>query len=216
MSVSSQDAEQEPDRAASLVRRQTVDRLVADPPIVHRELGNPDGGVWRTDRDCYECLAEACAPGARTLETGLGISTALFLLLGTRHTCVTLYQSEGDHLLAYCRDRGISTDDLDMRIGYSDEILPTLHGDLDVVFLDGGHAFPMPMIDWYYAGSRLRLGGLVVIDDIHLPAVRLLTRYLDDDPRWSVRTRTSKWVAYERMSAGPLRDEWTDQLFYKP
>src|SRR3977135_1927145 len=102
---------------------QIVDALLAGPPAVHIELGNPEGGVWRTDRDCYEFLAEACGPGARTLETGLGISTALFLLLGAHHTCVTPFQSEADRLLAYCRDRRIATDRFELILGRSDQVL---------------------------------------------------------------------------------------------
>ena len=29
---------------------------------------------------------------------------------------------------------------------------------LDVVFVDGGHGFPVPMIDWFYGAGRLRRG----------------------------------------------------------
>ena len=193
-----------------------VDRLLADPPAVHVELGNPEGGVWRTDRDCYEFIAASVAPDARTLETGLGISTVLFLLLGAWHTCVTPFLSEASRLRAYCLDRGIPADRLQLIVDYSDNALPGLSGERDLVFVDGGHAFPIPMLDWRYAGGRLRRGGLVVVDDMHLPAVGVLCHYLDSDPRWQLRRRTVKWAAYERLSEGPLRDEWTDQPFYRP
>src|SRR5437588_12441642 len=147
-------------------RERAVDRLFADPPTVHVELGNPEGGVWRTDRDCYEFMAKACVPGARTLETGLGISTVLFLLLGTHHSCVTPFQCEVDRLLTYCRERRIATDQFQLILGFSNSVLPTLEGELDLVFIDGGHGFPTPMIDWCYAGGRLRRDGLVVIEDV--------------------------------------------------
>jgi predicted O-methyltransferase YrrM len=193
-----------------------IDELLADPPIVHVEMCNPEGGVWRTDRDCYEFLAKSCGPGSRTLETGLGISTVLFLRLGTQHTCIAPFESEISHLLAYCRDRGIALDRFELLAGRSEQVLPTLKGELDAVFIDGGHGFPIPMIDWYYAGSRLRRGGIVVIDDLEIPAVRLLKRYLDCDPRWVFRSGTPKWAAFERLSEGPLLDEWTQQMFYEP
>src|SRR5205807_161985 len=60
--------------------RAVVERLLADPPRVHEELhAPPDVGVWLTERECYELIADRVTPGARTLETGLGVSTALFL-----------------------------------------------------------------------------------------------------------------------------------------
>ena len=60
-----------------------VERLLADPPRVHEELNAPaDLGVWLTERECYEFIADRVRAGARTLETGLGVSTALFLALG--------------------------------------------------------------------------------------------------------------------------------------
>jgi hypothetical protein len=197
-----------------IARGEIVNRTLNDPPRVHIELGNPDGGVWRTDADCYDFLGSICSPGTRTLETGLGISTALFLALEASHTCVTPFHSEADRFMAYCRDRRISTQNFTLLVGESQRILPTLTGELDVVLIDGGHAFPLPMIDWYYGAGRLQRSGVVVIDDIHLPGVKVLTRYLDADPRWQPMQRTAKWCAYRRLSGGPLRDEWTDQPFY--
>lgn len=96
-------------------------------------------------------------------------------------------------------------------------MLPTLpKRELDLFFIDGGHGFPTPMIDWYYGAWRLRRGGFVVIDDIHLSAVRLLLDYLDADLRWNAAERTGKWAAYERMSEGRLREEHSAQGFLKP
>jgi len=201
---------------ADMTSGQILEALLNDPPTVHIELGNPEGGVWRTHRDCYEFLANACSPGTRTLETGLGISTALFLKLGAKHTCVTPFDSEVRRLRAYCRTHAIPTRQFQLILGTSERVLPTLKGELDLLFIDGGHAFPIPMIDWYYAGSRLRRGGLIVMDDVQLPAVQVLIQYLSSDPRWEMRQRTVKWIAFERLSEGPFRDEWNDQLFYKP
>jgi len=195
-----------------------VDRLLADPPAVHdMDLSpHPKVGLWPTDRDCYLLLAENTGPGTDTLETGSGLSTILFAGVGARHTCVTPAQVEVERILTYCADRGIETTSLTFEIGCSDDVLPRLpiEQSLDLVFIDGNHGFPAPMIDWYYAGSRLRAGGLLVIDDVALPAVAHLCAFLDRDPRWSVSRRTSKWVAYRRVTAGSLRQDWYEQPFY--
>src|SRR5436305_1661930 len=100
--------------------RALVERLLGDPPRVHEELyAPPELGVWLTERDCYEFIADRCRPGAHTLETGLGVSTALFLALGAEHTCVVPSQSQVDVLRRYCADRAIPTDRLRVDLGRS-------------------------------------------------------------------------------------------------
>ena len=196
-----------------------IDDVLDDPPVVH-SLGVTEGprapkGVWRTELSCYRFLAEVCAPGARTLETGLGVSTVLFALWGCRHTCVVQNPVERDRLIAYLADRGIADTGLRITVGLSQYILPTLDpSPLDVVFIDGGHGFPVPLIDWFYTASRLVRGGVLVVDDLHVPSVRLgLLDFLTADPRWKSLTRTDKWGAWRRESSGDLEEEWDAQVF---
>jgi predicted O-methyltransferase YrrM len=193
-----------------------VDRVLADPPAVHA-MSADDGevGIWSTDRDCYLLLAASVQPGAHTLETGSGISTVLFAGLGAQHVCVTPARAEADRISGYCAVHGIPTDNVRFEIGCSDEVLPKLESrPLDLVLIDGNHGFPTPMIDWYYAGSSLRRGGTLMIDDVSLPAVAHLCGFLDRDPRFAVVQRTAKWCAYQRTGAGDLRQDWFEQPFY--
>jgi len=195
-----------------------VDRLLAEPPAIHAmEPGDdPQLGVWSTDRDCYLLLAEAATPGSCTLETGSGLSTIVLTALGARHTCVTPAQEEADRILAYCEGHDIDTSLLTFEFGCSDEALPRLSREpsLDLVLIDGNHGYPTPVIDWYYAGSRLRPGGLLVVDDIALPAVAHLCEFLKRDPRWTAHRRTGKWAAYRRVDTGCLRQDWFEQPYY--
>lgn len=195
-----------------------VDRLLADPPAVHAMAAGPDAeiGIWSTDRDCYVLLAEHASPGAHTLETGSGLSTVLLAALGSNHTCITPSQAEADRILAYCDGHAIDSSALTFEIGCSDEVLPGMSRKplLDLVLIDGNHGFPAPILDWYYAASRLAPGGLVVFDDIALPAVAHLCAFVDRDPRFSVHRRTEKWAAYRRTGQGDLRQDWFEQPFY--
>lgn len=193
-------------------------QILAEPPLVHG-VYDADGtltghGVWHTDTSCYEVIAGSVHAGMRTLETGLGVSTALFAALATDHTCVTYGQDEVDRLLAYCAARDIDMQGVTFHVGDSARILPALDlADLDLVLIDGGHGFPFPVIDWYHGAGALRPGGLVVIDDLQLPAVAIVSQFLDLDPRWSPVQRTDKWAAYRREAAGPLAEDWWQQPF---
>lgn len=195
-------------------RQELVHRIANDPPPVHGAVAG-ENRVWGTALDCYDFLARHVEPGARTLETGCGISTALFAVWGAEHTCVVYSQEEVDILRSWAEQRGIDLSRLTFGIGPSDDVLPRLEPtELDLVFVDGSHAFPAAIIDWFYAGGRLRQGGICVLDDVQLPMVTVgLFEFLARDPRWELTARTDKWAAFLRRSSGPLREEWTDQPF---
>lgn len=188
-----------------------VKRVLADPPRVHP----CENGAWSTDPACYEYMATLVRPEGRTLETGLGVSTVLFALWGCQHTCVVYSKSEVTACQQYLDSRQISTDSITFHVGPSELVLPNLKlRDLDLVFIDGCHGFPLPTIDWFYAASMLRAGGVAVLDDAQLLHVRLgLFEFLNRDPRWTRTRQRPKWVAYERAESGTLGEEWVDQPF---
>jgi hypothetical protein len=197
-------------------RLAAVERLLADPPVVHPmdPSGDPAMGVWSTEPDCYRFIARRCDDTTRTLETGAGLSTALFAAIGTHHTCVTPGRPEVERLQAYFDSRGIDGSRVAFDVAPSHVSLPRGSGELDLVLIDGGHGFPMPILDWFYAGERLRPGGVLIVDDLPLPAVRTLMAYVDRDDRWQPLERTEKWAAFERRSSGSLAEDWTQQPFY--
>lgn len=198
-------------------RLAVIGRAIQDPPRVHDtdQAWRPPGGIWPTDRECYELLAEHCPPGTRTLETGIGISTLLFTLWGCEHTCVTPFDEERDIFVSYCNARRINLQNIRIRVEPSDTALPGMTGELDVVFVDGGHGFPTPVLDWYYASGRLRDRGILVLDDTNLPSAQLgLLPFLDADPRWIPIRSTAKWRAYRRNGSWSLGEEWVHQPFF--
>ena len=197
-------------------RLEILERVSAEPPRVHPEA--PGGWAWRTSRTCYEFLAAEVAPGYRTLETGAGLSTVLFAAWGCVHTAVVPSQAQADTLEQYCSDKGFDTGGLTFDVRPSERGLPALldDGPLDLILIDGGHSFPLPVIDWFYGAARLRAGGVAVFDDVPLPAVGiLLNEYLDRDPRWERIAGTRRWRAYRRHSEGTLSEHESNQLFFR-
>jgi hypothetical protein len=128
-------------------RNPLVRSLLANPPNVHDGIAS---GVWSTQRYCYELIGSVVGPGSRTLETGLGISTALFASIGTTHICVVPRQEEVDRLIAHCEERGIDHRKVTFLVAPADEVLPSLRveGDLDLVLIDGSHGYRASVIDW--------------------------------------------------------------------
>jgi predicted O-methyltransferase YrrM len=101
-------------------------------------------------------------------------------------------------------------------VGESQWVLPTLEPvALDFVLIDGDHAFPTPFLDWYYAAERLRVGGLVMIDDIPLRTGAVLDDFLRAEvSRWRAVERLSRTVVYEKLTptvldfAGWMSQPW--------
>ncbi len=128
----------------------------------------------------------------RTLETGfaLGIS-ALFLcdaLLArggdaARHVAVDPYQEAafGDAGLRTVREAGIA-DLVQLHRVESQLVLPALvqQGEsFDLAFIDGDHKFDGAFLDLYYCNRLVRPGGLIVLDDLWLPAVRIAAAFFE-------------------------------------
>jgi len=129
-------------------RQEDIETVMADLPQVH--YGAPEG-VWRTDLSCYEFIATALPEkGARTLETGCGISTVLFAMWASEHVSIVPWPREAEACQEYLQERG-HPDNVTFEVGWSDEVLPRLTGPpLDLVLVDGGHGFPAPIVDWYF------------------------------------------------------------------
>lgn len=156
--------------------------LLNECPLFHAG-GTKTYGI---SEDALRELRAHLAPGITTLETGCGFSTLLFAMAGTNHFCITPNQSEVNVALAFCTKHSIDVSRLHFRVGRSDKMLPAMfdNGPLDVVLIDGGHGFPIPMVDFHYCAPRLRVGGSLIVDDCHMPSVRILYDFLSTEAPW--------------------------------
>lgn len=193
-------------------RAHTRDPLLAqirrDPPQAHPSA---PAGVWSATLDCLEFI-HAQAAGKVTLETGCGASTIVFASVSADHTAVFLGADEGDAVSRWCNDHGVATGALTLVSGSSPEELAKLPPDpIDVLFIDGCHTHPFPQVDWYLAAPRVRVGGIVIVDDIQLPGPASLHRFLRGDAHWELVTDAGYWSAFRRRQAFDATTEWASQ-----
>jgi hypothetical protein len=190
-----------------------VDQLFGQRPMLHRDhLGRP--AYWAIGEDVARLLDREVAPGNRTLETGAGLSTIMFAIKGAQHTCVVPDAGLVDRIVAFCKEAEITTDNISFEIGLSQDVLPRLNpSNLDLVLIDGAHAFPIPFIDWFYtARTGLRDSGILVIDDTQLWTGRVLVDFLCSEPNWSLEQQLGKSSVLKRKG-NPFLGDWTAQLF---
>jgi hypothetical protein len=175
--------------------------LRARPPGLHGEGDEYWGLAWAA----LEWLEENVGPGMATLETGAGSSTLVFAARGAEHEAVTPDAAEEERIRAECRRRGIDDSKVRFAIGASHEVLPRLEPrPLDLVLVDGAHGFPYPILDWWYVAPRVRLGGLVLLDDAYMPPVGALVDALRAQPGWELAAAIGHRTAAVRKVADGL------------
>jgi methyltransferase family protein len=188
----------------------TLADLLADPPLVHH------GGTctWRLASTVLDFIDDRVRPDSHTLETGAGISTLLFALRGCHHTCVVPLEDEVDRLRDYCAARKIPLRNVNFKVERSETALPRMDLEpLDLILIDGNHAFPAPFIDWFYTARFLKEGGFLIIDDTNLWTGDLLRRFLKSEKgEWKqLDTFAGRAAAFQKTGKGSETKGWEEQ-----
>jgi hypothetical protein len=190
-----------------------LETLLLHPPLLHADRSGR-AVSWRAGDRLLRYLDSALREGDATLETGAGISTLVFAMKRCLHTVVVPDQAQVDRILEWCMTEGVASDTLTFKVAPSENVLPQLDPTpLDLVLIDGAHGFPIPMLDWFYAGRRLRAGGMLLVDDMQIWTGRVLYDFLSREPQWSIGYKNGfEFFAARRISCGPT-GEWLDQPY---
>jgi hypothetical protein len=191
----------------------SIEAVLRDPPAVHDDARRGRVVTFAMDAGVVRWLSEIVRPGARTLETGSGVSTLAFALAGAEHRCVVPNPREPERLLAYARERNIPMGRVRFETAPSERVLPNLEtGPLDLVLIDGSHSFPQPFIDWFYTQSALVVGGHVVVDDTQVWTGRVLRDFLAAEPEWEIaREWFGRTAAFRKVAETDPDKLWLDQ-----
>jgi predicted O-methyltransferase YrrM len=132
----------------------------------------------------------AIAEGAqRTIEVGLALGmSALFLCQAVlprdgRHVAVDPFQAESWNGAGLRTLREAGVEELVEVIEEESQLaLPRLVAEgreFDLAFVDGDHRFEGVFLDLYFMTRLVRPGGVVVVDDMWMPAVRTAVAYVE-------------------------------------
>jgi predicted O-methyltransferase YrrM len=171
------------------------------------------------ERNQGEALRDlAIAEGAReTIEVGLALGmSALFLCEAVRprrgrHVAIDPFQQDSWQGAGLRTLREAGVDDIVEVVEEESQLaLPRMVGEgrrFDFAFVDGDHRFEGVFLDLYFMTRLVRPGGLVVVDDTWMPAVRAAVAYVErnlavalepealpDGFRWSRRPRVGGGV----------------------
>jgi hypothetical protein len=193
-----------------------IEDLLAHPPSLHAD-GNGKLVNYQIDVGLVRHLKQWIKPGAHTMETGSGVSTIIFLILGAIHRSVTPFGEEAERIRAYCRQKLIPSDTFTAIMENSETALPKMDGEpiLDLALIDGNHAFPVPCIDWYYMTRLLKKGGVLIVDDVQIWSGEILANFLDAEEVWENLERTKRFAVYrlKEDSRTVLKRWWGQQPY---
>jgi predicted O-methyltransferase YrrM len=191
----------------------TLEELLARAPKFHSHHGHP--WSWQLASEALSFIDTHVDAGMVTLETGAGVSTVLFAARGARHTAIAPAAEEFLRIRRFCAENGVSLDDVTLLDAKSEAVLPALDmGALDLVLIDGSHAFPAPFVDWLYTAGSLKVGGHLVVDDIQLWTGHVLRRFLEEEPGWVLRhAHAGRFAVFVKSRPFTGLPEWTEQPF---
>ena len=103
---------------------------------------------------------------------------------------------------------------MEFHAGDSQIVLPHLLDEgrsFDLAFVDGNHRFDGVFVDLVYLGKLLRPGGVVFIDDYHLPGIARAVSFFISNLDWSLEEVSSKeprhhWAVLRTSSFSDRRD----------
>jgi methyltransferase family protein len=192
----------------------TLDDLLRDQPKFI-EIGPGELEYEGLSPEILRFIETRVNPDSTTLETGSGASTVLFAMKRTRHIAITPDAQEVERVNAYCRDHGVDADGVRFIVDCSEHALPSLDLPmLDLVVIDGRHGFPAPYIDWYYTAPKLKIGGLLVVDDTWVYACQILRDFLAEAREWElVYDCPPRAAVFKKLGEGSHSQEWIYQPY---
>ena len=85
--------------------------------------------------------------------------------------------------------------------------------DFDLALIDGRHGFPQPFLDWYYIAEALKIGGYVVIDDLHVWVCETLMEFLLAEKDWKLAHESLGGCAFQKLGNGSQNNDYEFQPF---
>lgn len=160
-------------------------------------------------------LRNAKTPVAHSMETGAGRSTVLISNISEDHYVFTI---DNDSLQAALDSPLTRRDRVHVVAGPTQRTMPAHHFEhqLDLALLDGPHGYPFPDLEYYYVYPHLAPGALLVIDDIHIPTINNMFRFICEDAMFDL-IEVVETTAFIRRTDAPVfpidQDGWWEQSY---
>jgi len=189
------------------VERETLTAICALPNDWH--------GAGTVSDAVLVAIARRCAGGLNhSVETGTGRTTLLLSHLSRDHTVFTKQdRGDGDSLDRVRASSLFAPDAVQFVEGPTQVTVPryAFTERFDFAMLDGPHGFPFPYVEYCYIYPHITSEGLLVVDDVQIPTIRVMVDILRQDPMWRLLEVVGQTAFLQRTDAptvDPLDDGW--------
>jgi hypothetical protein len=189
---------------------EVLEQILQVQPVLH--------GAGTVSRDALTAIAGHAGNRTvrRSVETGCGATTLLLSHLSEHHTVFAL--DLGGSVANVRRSPLLRQDVVSFVEGPSQQTLPQHRFDdkLQLVVIDGPHAYPFPDLEYYFLYPHLATGALLVLDDIQIPSIHNLFQFLRSDKMFRLDEVVRSTAFFTRTDAptfDPLGDGWRDQQY---
>lgn len=155
------------------------------------------------------------------LETGAGNSSLTFILSGARRV-VTVCPDAAvfERISAFAKGNDISMAAFEPVVGRSETCLPKMLEDnrrFELAFIDGGHGWPTVFVDFCFCNAMLKKQGVMVISDCEKYSVGELTRFLCQQPEFSLIDELDggKLSVFKKKTDQPFLPDWARQPYIR-
>lgn len=152
-------------------------------------------------------------PFRSTAETGCGGSTIVLSQASERHTAFAIEGQERT-ITGLRQQPDFQAEHVIFVEGETRDTVPRhqFEGELDLVLLDGPHAYPLPQIEFAYLFPHLQAGGWLVVDDIQIPSVYELFTFLKQESSLVLEEIAVRTAFFRRLTVeSPGPDGWERQ-----
>jgi hypothetical protein len=84
---------------------------------------------------------------------------------------------------------------------------------LGFVFIDGGHKFPLPIVDFHFTEKRIPVGGVLCIDDLNISTVRMLYDFVMAENEWEETCRIRDTSFLKKVGETRRKGDWAAQKY---
>jgi Methyltransferase domain len=194
--------------------------FLRDLPKLHKRSGEPaySGGLNpRLGQVMIDEIGKL-GEGPRSIETGAGNSTLLFMMLGcSTVTAIAPNEKLGRCIRSEAAERGLDDAVLRYINDRSERALPRLALDEDarceIAFIDGNHGWPSVFVDFCYLNMMLEQDGVVFVDDVHIYACAQLMLLLREQPEFDQVSLVGKMATFRKRTQAKFLHDWRGEPF---
>lgn len=156
----------------------------------------------------------------RSVETGCGASTIIFSTYAEHHTAYSYDDRADDNssVLFAQEYPEFRADHVKWVFGPTQRTIfsDPLEQDVDMILIDGPHGYPFPELEYFAFYKRLRPGGILIVDDVHIPTITNFYKFLMQDDGFRPHGLALTTAFFQRTDTPPFNmegDDWWLQRY---